>query len=192
VRQALSTARTGPATAQIRDTMVQIFAEFAGRRFGRAQVLRGLCALLTALVARELVDDLAQPGIDRSADRAVLLQRFEALIEAHYLEHLGVADYARALAVTPTHLSRVARTATGRSAQQMIQERMIREARRQLVYTGQPVSAVAYALGYADPAYFSRVFSGATGLSPRDFRARVHGEPHAEARLDSVTGEITA
>ena len=36
-----------------------------------------------------------------------------------------------------------------------------------------PVSTVAYALGFSDPAYFSRVFSRATGLSPRAFRARL-------------------
>ena len=41
------------------------------------------------------------------------MRRFEALLEAHYLQHWKVADYARALAVTPTHLSRVARAATG-------------------------------------------------------------------------------
>ena len=52
---------------------------------------------------------------------------------------------------------------------------MIREARRNLVYTNLPVSTIAYALDFDDPAYFSRVYAAATGLSPRAFRAQLHG-----------------
>jgi AraC family transcriptional activator of pobA len=54
----------------------------------------------------------------------------------------------------------------------LIVERIIREARRNLVYTNLPVSTIAYALGFNDPAYFSRLFSGETGLSPRGFREK--------------------
>ena len=53
-------------------------------------------------------------------------------------------------------------------------DRVIREARRNLVYTNLPVSTIAYALGFNDPAYFSRIFSASTGLSPRSFRDKVH------------------
>ena len=56
----------------------------------------------------------------------------------------------------------------------MIRDRIVREARRNLVYTNLPVSTIAYALGFEDPAYFSRTFSIATGLSPSEFRDRIH------------------
>ncbi len=83
-----------------------------------------------------------------------------------------MADYARELAVTPpTHLSRVMRAATGRPASAAIEERIIREARRNLAFSNLSVQEVAYHLGYNDPAYFSRVFARATGgQSPRAFR----------------------
>jgi AraC family transcriptional activator of pobA len=84
-----------------------------------------------------------------------------------------VADCARALAVTPKHLSRVLRQATGRPASRWIEARLMREARRQLAYTSLPVSTIAYTLGFADPAHFSRVFSRVEGLSPRAFRERL-------------------
>ena len=51
---------------------------------------------------------------------------------------------------------------------------MVREALRNLVYTDLPVSAIAYSLGFDDPAYFSRVYAAATGRSPRAFRVRLH------------------
>jgi len=85
-----------------------------------------------------------------------------------------VARYAAALKVTPTHLSRLTREAFGCPASHMIRDRVVREARRQLVYTNTAVSKIAYELGFNDPAYFTRTFTVATGLSPSEFRDRVH------------------
>jgi AraC family transcriptional activator of pobA len=44
------------------------------------------------------------------------------------------------------------------------------EAKRSLIYTSMTVAQVADALGFADPAYFSRFFKRLSGLSPSDFR----------------------
>lgn len=99
-----------------------------------------------------------------------LLRRFEALLEAHVIEHWPVARYAQALSITPTHLSRLTRAATGQGASVLIEERLMREARRQLAFSSLPVKSVAYALGFADPAHFSRAFARAAGRSPRQFR----------------------
>jgi AraC family transcriptional activator of pobA len=159
-------------TGAMRAVMKQIFAEFAGRHFGRAHLLRALAGTLFGLVARELSKDNGRKDPTATSD---LLQRFHALIEQHYLKHWTVAQYADALSVTPTHLSRVARAATGHSASRVILNRIVREARRDLVYTNMPISTIAYALGFKDPAYFSRVYSTATGFSPRVFREQVHG-----------------
>jgi AraC family transcriptional activator of pobA len=74
--------------------------------------------------------------------------------EHNYLEHWKVSDYAHALGVTPTHLSRVARRATGEPLARLIAARLMREARRNLAYTSMSVTTVAYALGFSDPAYF--------------------------------------
>lgn len=108
-----------------------------------------------------------------SRDESQLPQRFVALLEAHYRAHWRVADYAGALAVTPTHLSRVLRAATGESASRLIDGRAIREARRQLAFTHLSVTSIAYTLGFVDPALFSRVFSRVTGVSPREFRRQL-------------------
>jgi AraC family transcriptional activator of pobA len=169
LRRVLSSARVVHGTSQMRTTMKQIFAEFADRRFARAHVLRALTAMLIGLVAREMTTKVAMPD---SGANSELFERFEALLEQHFLEHWTVSQYAGALSVTPTHLSRVTRSATGHAASHFIVERIIREARRNLVYTNMPISAIAYALGFNDPAYFSRLFSAETGLSPRSFREK--------------------
>ncbi len=165
LRGVLSQSAVVRGTPQIRATMKQIFAEFAARNFARAHVLRALSAALIGLVARELA------RLDRGSGIAdpELFRRFEALIEQHHLERWSVSDYADALS------NRLTRAATGDTASHLILNRMIREARRNLVYTNLPVSTIAYALGFDDPAYFSRVYAAATGLSPRAFRARLQG-----------------
>jgi AraC family transcriptional activator of pobA len=168
LRRVLASATVVRGTPQMRVTMKQIFQEFAGRRFARAHVLRAQTAMLIGLVAREM----ATRAPPRRKSGSELFARFEALLEAHFLAHWSVAQYAAALSITPTHLSRVSRAATGHAASQVIAERIVREARRNLVYTNMPVSTIAYALGFDDPAYFSRVFSEATGLSPRGFREK--------------------
>jgi AraC family transcriptional activator of pobA len=171
LRSVLSQCMVVRGTPQLRAAMKQIFVEFAGRDFARAHVLRALSAGLIGLVAREL----ARGKRDESAADSELFRRFEALLEQHHLERWSVSDYAEALSVTATHLNRVTRAATGDTASHLILHRLIREARRNLVYTNLPVSTIAYALGFEDPAYFSRVYTAATGLSPRTFRERLHG-----------------
>ena len=171
LRRVLAHATVVQGTVSMRSTMEQIFAEFAGRSFARAHLLRALAAALIGLVAREIADTAGTPEETASTD---LLRRFEALLEQNLLAHWTVSDYAAALSITPTHLSRVVRAATGNAASRLILERIIREARRNLVYTNLPVATIAFALGFNDPAYFSRLFAGATGLSPRRFRDKVH------------------
>jgi AraC family transcriptional regulator, transcriptional activator of pobA len=172
LRGVLSSSAVVRGTPQIRSTMKQIFVEHAGRNFARAHILRALSATLIGLVARQLAGGRQASG---AADSDVF-RRFEALLEQRHLERWSVSDYAHALSVTPTHLNRATRAATGDTASHLILNRMIREARRNLVYTNLPVSTIAYALGFDDPAYFSRVYAAATGLSPSAFRTQIHGE----------------
>lgn len=172
LRGALSRSAVMRGTPHIRSTMKQIFSEFDGRNFGRAHVLRSLSATMVGLVARELAREARG---DNTAD-SDLVRRFEALVEQNHLKRWTVSDYASALSISPTHLNRLTRAATGDTASHLILNRLIREARRNLVYTNLPVSKIAYALGFDDPAYFSRVYAAATGLSPREFRESVHAE----------------
>lgn len=150
--------------------MAQITTEFEGTAASRALLLQGLSAVLLGLAARA-AQRAAPP--QRDSPGSALLRRFEAEVDCHLLSHRSVAAHARALAVSPTHLSRVVRAATGQPASRLIEARLMREARRQLAYTSLPVTTIAYTLGFADPAYFSRVFRRVEGLSPRAFRERL-------------------
>lgn len=169
--RALSEPAVMRGTPAMRRLMTDIFAEHGARDFARAHILKALSATLLGLVARAMTANEIRGGPVPGAD---LIRKFEAMLESRYLEHWPVARYAEALKVTPTHLSRLTREAFGCPASHMIRDRVVREARRNLVYTNLPVATIAYALGFNDPSYFSRTFTLATGLSPSEFRDRVH------------------
>ena len=170
VRRDLARAGVIQADESMARVVSQIWHEFSGHAKARALVLRGLSAALLGWISRTLAQDEPLHMV-RSDSR--LVQRFEELIETHFLDHWQVNDYAAALSISPTHLSRLARTTAGHSALRMIEARIMREARRNLAYTHLSISTIAYSLGYADPAYFTRVFKRDTGLSPKQFRAKI-------------------
>lgn len=172
LRDVLAQPALIPVNPETAATMAQIAQGFSSRTFGRAQILRSLAGLLLGQIAQTISE--TDPGGNRPV-APDLVARFELLIDQHLLDHWSVSDYASALAVSAAHLSRVTRNATGRPASGLIEDRLVREARRNLVFTNLPVSRIAYALGFEDPAYFTRVFTRATGVSPRAFRQRLDG-----------------
>ncbi len=165
----LGQPRAVRCSGALRHLVERIFSEYAGHGFARAQVLRSQAGSLMGLMARAI----ATQTPCAAGRESPLLRRYEALVEDHFRDRWPVAAYAAELAVSPTHLNRVVRQATGRPASALIADRVLREARRMLIYTDLTAAEIAYALGFNDPAHFSRVFARGTGLPPREFRRRV-------------------
>lgn len=102
-----------------------------------------------------------------------LVARYTALLERDFRSGMGVADFAAALGVTPTHLTRCCNTACGRAASSLLQDRRIFEARKMLAETKLPVGRIGESLGFTSPAYFTRAFQHLTGKSPSAFRRTI-------------------
>ena len=169
LRSELNQACVLRADPWVTQTVHQIWLEFSAQEKARALVLRGLSGVLLGWIARQLQEETSEAKLNESA----LVQRFKALIEQNYTAHWTVNQYAKALSISPTHLSRLTRSANGISALRMIEARLMREARRNLAYTNLSISTIAYALGFSDPAYFSRVFTRDAGVSPKVFRSQI-------------------
>lgn len=99
-----------------------------------------------------------------------LAQRYTEILEHEFRSGKGVAEYARALGVTPTHLTRVCNQTCGRSASDLLHDRVIFEARLMLSETKLPIARIAEALGFNSAAYFTRAFQHRTGKTPSAFR----------------------
>ncbi len=121
--------------------------------------------------APDRAPELAGAGATAAAARR-LTERYSRLLERDYRSGMAVADFAAALGVTPTHLTRACKAASGRAAHALLQDRVLYEARRLLSETDMPVMRVAETLGYRSPAYFARAFHQKVGITPSDFRRR--------------------
>jgi AraC-like DNA-binding protein len=104
-------------------------------------------------------------------------------VEAGFRTRHAVADIAAGLPVTRGRLDAICRRHAGRTAQQVIHDRIVLEAQRSLIYTGLTVAEIAYGLGFADPAYFTRFFAREAGETPGEFRRRHREGPAARADI---------
>jgi len=116
---------------------------------------------------------LRQDGRDASMPlgvRTSRLLKFRQLVERHYREQRDIGFYARALGLTERSLRRLCQDAEGVPPGRVIDARIALEARRRLLYTHEPVSSIAYDLGFEDPAYFSRYVRRHAGAAPTQLR----------------------
>jgi AraC family transcriptional regulator, transcriptional activator of pobA len=143
-----------------------IETELARRRDGYRQAALAHLTLLLVEVARLASDVVGEP---RRGEERLLAEVF-AVIERRYRERLSLRDVARAVNLTPGHLTTTVRRKTGRTVQDWIIERRMTEARRLLVRTDRPVGEVGRDVGILDPGYFARLFRREHGVSPRAWR----------------------
>ena len=120
-------------------------------------------------------------GDPREASVRDRVSRLNALIGTHYKQHRPALFYAAELGVSATHVNRICRAATGKSLGELLAERLITEARRNLFFSLMSIQEIAYELGYSDPGYFTRAFLRATGETPGAFRRRERSRPGSGA-----------
>jgi AraC family transcriptional regulator, transcriptional activator of pobA len=164
--------------------LVGLFAslehEFVWSAPGRRTAIKAYLQLLAVTVRRLLEQERIRPI--SSAREAETVVRFRELVEKHYRDHPSLDVYARKLGVTAARLNACCRMTTGKSSLALINDRLVTEAKRNLLYSDMTVNEIGAALGYADPAYFNRFFSRNVGLSPGRFRERLDsGETRAAA-----------
>jgi AraC-like DNA-binding protein len=160
--------RDALAQGEATTLLEQLGREVEGDRPFRERAVHHMAGLLAVWLARQ-AETSTEPVRDSAARK--LVRRFTETVEARLYTGQGVADYAEALGVTPTHLSRVCRECCGRSASDILADRVSYEARRLLVETSLPVKQVAQILGFGSAAYFTRAFQSRTGQTPTQFRS---------------------
>ena len=127
--------------------------------------------LLSVFFERQLLAREASPKDVRTTSSAArVVAAYTDLIERDYRTENGVGDYAMALGVTPTHLTRCCKVTCNRSALELLVDRRHFEACTLLRDSKQPVQEIAQELGFSSAAYFSRAFQQRAGKSPSQFR----------------------
>ena len=106
-----------------------------------------------------------------TAAETTTYQRLRREIEQHYRHTRRVEDYAAWLGCSVRTLTRACLAATGRSAKQLVDDRVALQARRLLAATEMPIADVGRQLGFPEPTNFGRFFQREVGQTPGTFRA---------------------
>jgi len=102
-----------------------------------------------------------------------ILQNLKEAIEKDFRSKHTPQDYAILLNISSNALARIAKTHFNKTLTNLITERIIIEAKRELYLTNKSVKEVAYELGYDDEYYFSRFFKKNVNISPQAYRETV-------------------
>lgn len=100
----------------------------------------------------------------------IKISAFEILLEQYFKTQKLPSFYAEQLHITLKHLNRICNEILQKTATEVIMDRVILEIKRMLTDKQLAVNEIAYAVGYEDYSYFSRVFKKQTGMSPTEFR----------------------
>ena len=164
----LQLRRSDPALRELRGYLDQVRCELALPRADQELALYALVKLV--LLSLRRLRQAAAPAMQLQDPGPRLVQQYRQLLEQHYREHWKMTDYAAALHVSVSTLNRACRAALASSAKALLQERLHVEAKRRLLYTRETLDQIAWALGYKDAAYFSRVFKEQEGVAPATWR----------------------
>jgi len=101
-----------------------------------------------------------------------IIREFNYLVEGHFSKHHDVAFYASKLNKSPKTLSNLFSSVSQRPPLNIIHDRIMLHAKRQIDYTNLSIKEIAYDLGYEDIQTFSRFFKNKAGISPAQYRDR--------------------
>ena len=122
-------------------------------------------------------EDKFNVALKSSLNKSVNLMRF---IYDNYCSSLTLDDLAKVADLQPNYLCRFFKELTGKRPFDYINNLRINEAAKRLANSNQSVYQIAYACGFQDPCYFTRIFKKHMGISPIAFRKQSHPKPTQE------------
>lgn len=143
--------------------------EYRSNKQGRTLALRSLLSLILVTLSRCNTKANISASINDLQDQekvAVLMD----IVEDNFIKQHSTQFYADAMNMTPTKLRHVTQSILGISVHQIIINKLILEAKRNILYTSMSASQISEMLGFKDPAYFSRFFKKHTGKAPSVYR----------------------
>jgi AraC family transcriptional regulator, transcriptional activator of pobA len=139
--------------------------------FGKEEMIQNYLKLLIIQSSRLFVQQRGKPT--ETASTPDILKQFMALLELKFRTNLLPSDYADELHISSTQLGKLTKQFMHKTPTEVLAERKLIEARRELYLTQKSVKTIAFDLGFLDPHYFSRFFKKNTGISAEEYRKQV-------------------
>ena len=156
------------AQAEIAAILDVMQREQTAQRPHADEVVRAHSILLSVWLRRQMMEHAEDGARIPAAHR--LVQAYCAMVARDYASPKMMGDYAAELGVTPTHLTRSCREASGLTAADILTQRSLYAARDLIETTDRPLQDIGQILSFSSPAYFSRFMQHHTGLSPSKLR----------------------
>ncbi|NAS30434.1 helix-turn-helix domain-containing protein [Flavobacteriaceae bacterium R38] len=134
----------------------------------QGEMLRVLLKRLLIKSTRLIKKNLPEPKL--ANEKIDIIRQFNILVEKHFREKHLVSDYAEMLNKSPKTLSNLFRKYSNETALTFINERILLEAKRLLLFSDKTSTEIAYELGYKEPGHFSKFFKNQVGVNPIEFK----------------------
>lgn len=129
-----------------------------------------IAVALASAIKSFVLSKLKNPDNGASGRYRAITFKLKKLLDEHLTKEKSPAAYASMLNISEVYLNEAVKSATGLSVGAYIRGRVMIHARRLLAYSSQSSKEIAYALGYEDYAYFSKLFKRCVGKTPSEYR----------------------
>jgi len=133
-------------------------------------LLRAFLYETLMLLNREFTHNSGNQKLTVKTGKSYYINRFTELVSESFTNEHSTQYYADKLCITPNYLNEIIKAALGVNTKQYIQNKIIAEAKKKLIYTNLPVTEIAEQLGYKTASYFIRSFQKSTGYTPLEYR----------------------
>jgi AraC-like DNA-binding protein len=93
------------------------------------------------------------------------------VIDLHFNENYSVDQLVKLIKQEHYSIHTVVKNKLGLTIKNLAQKKLLIESQKDIAFTDKPIKAVAYDMGFNDPAYFNRFFKEQINLTPSEFRA---------------------
>jgi len=117
----------------------------------------------------QLEQELSTHDLQNPYTKSQVVQ-FIQLLNIHFREENTIQFYADKMNISADQLAQICKKGIGWSPKAIMQEKLLREAKRLLLFDAMSVKEVSYYLGFTEPTNFVKFFQQHTGVSPKNFR----------------------
>lgn len=155
------------------DLLGQMSRELTNIKIAQHEVLVAYLKIFLIEAVRQKRSFEKENDLNPAADRTGVIQNLVDAIESNFSTVHSPQDYAELLCVSPKTLGRITKKYLDKTLTELITNRVVIEAKRELYLTSKSVKQVSALLGYQDEFYFSRFFKKKVGVSPDVYRKTV-------------------
>jgi AraC-like DNA-binding protein len=171
-RSLVTASRDGKIHSRLEGLLMDIFEEYRQKDSGYRLVIKSKLYELAVMFLRDIPpEQLPQKRVSNKKNNTRHLERvFALMLENYDNPDFTLENAARGIGLSKCHFSRFLKEQTGQGFHDHLTRIRLRQAEKQLVESGEPVTDIAYTCGFRSLATFNRLFKAYTGASPSAYR----------------------